>query len=102
MVKIMIVGKCPHHKLNESVKTYMRTDKPAYPDFVKKVENWIAQITDESLKSYAVYECPDDKIVESMAALTKRYNFYASVEGYTYKMELLTEADAAIKDFLKK
>jgi len=76
----------------------MRTDKPAYPDFLKKVENWIAQITDDRLKSYAVYECPDDKIVESMSALAKRYNFYASVEGYTYTMELLT----AIKDFLKK
>jgi hypothetical protein len=37
-----------------------------------------------------------------MAALAKRYSFYASVEGYTYKMELLTEAEAAIKDFLKK
>ncbi|MHA1350654.1 MAG: hypothetical protein ACTSPZ_07475, partial [Promethearchaeota archaeon] len=77
-------------------------DKPAYPDFLKKVENWIAQITDEGLKSYAVYECPDDKIVKGMAALAKRYSFYASVEGYTYKMELLTEAEAAIKDFLKK
>ena len=102
MVKIMIVGKCPLNKLNESVKTYMRTDKPAYPDFIKKVENWVAQITEERLKSYAVYECPDDKILDGMAALTKRYNFYASVEGYTYKMELLTDADAAIKDFLKK
>jgi len=102
MVKIMIVGKCPLHKLNESVKTYMKTDKPAYPDFIKKVESWVAQITEERLKTYSVYECPDDKIIESMAALAKRYNFYASVEGYTFKMELLTEADAAIQEFLKK
>jgi len=80
----------------------MSTDKPGYPDFLKKVEHWAAQVTDENYKTYAVYECPDDKIVNSMAALTKRFNFYASVEGYTFKMELLMEADVAIKDFFKK
>jgi hypothetical protein len=102
MVKIMMVAKYPPHKLNELVKTYMSTDKPAYPDFLKKVEHWAAQVTDEKFKTYAVYECPDDKIIESMTALTKRFNFYASVEGYTFKCELLTEAETAIKDFFKK
>ena len=102
MVKIMMVAKYPPHKLNEIIKTYMRTDKPAYPDFLKKVEHWAAQITDYKQKTYAVYECPDDKIIESMTALAKRFNFYASVEGYTFKMVLLMEAEAAIKEFLKK
>lgn len=97
-----MVAKYPPHKLNELIKTYMRTDKPAYPDFLKKVEHWAAQITEDKEKTYAVYECPDNKIIESMAALAKRFNFYASVEGYTFKMELLMEAENAIKDFLKK
>jgi len=102
MVKIMMVAKFPPHKLNELIKNYMSTDKPAYPDFLKKVEHWAAQITDEKHKTYAVYECPDDKVIESMAALSKRFIYYASVEGYTFKMELLTEADAAIKYMLEK
>ena len=102
MVKIMVIGKYPHNKLNENIKAYMRTDKPAYPDFLKKVENWAAQITRGKQKIYAVYECPDDKVIESMAALAKRHIFYASVEGYTFKMELLADADEAIKEFLKK
>ena len=102
MVKIMMVAKYPPRKLNELVKTYMKTDKPAYPDFLKKVEHWAAQITEEKYKTYAVYECPDDKISESMAALAKRFTFYASVKGYTFKMELLIEAEDAIKDFFKK
>ena len=97
MVKIMMVSKYPPHKLNECIKNYMSTDKPAYPDFLKKVENWAAQITDDKLKTYAVYECPDDKVIESMAALSKRFLFYASVEGYTFKIEVLMEEDAAIK-----
>lgn len=96
-----MVAKFPPHKLNELIKNYMSTDKPAYPDFLKKVEHWAAQITDEKHKTYAVYECPDDKVIESMAALSKRFIYYASVEGYTFKMELLTEADAAIKYMLK-
>ena len=102
MVKIMMVAKFPPHKLNELIKNYMSTDKPAYPDFLKKVENWVAQITDEKHKTYAVYECPDDKVIESMAALSKRFNLYASVEGYTFKIELLTEMDAAIKYMLER
>jgi hypothetical protein len=102
MVKIMMIAKYPPHKLNELMKVYTSTDKPAYPDFLKKVEHWVPQITDEKYKTYAVYECPDDKIIESMAALSKRFNFYASVEGYTFKCELLAEAADAIKDMLKK
>jgi hypothetical protein len=102
MGKIMMTAKYPPHKLNELVKTYMRTDKPAYPDYLKKVEHWAAQITGEKQKTYAVYEFPDDKIYESMTALTKRFNFYASIEGYIFKMELLVDAEAAIQEFFKK
>ena len=102
MVKIMMVAKYPPHKLNELVKTYMRTDKPAYPDFLKKVEHWAAQVTGNKHKTYAVYECPDDKIIESMTALAKRFSFYASVEGYTFQCELLANAEDTIKEYLKK
>ena len=98
----MVVGKALPHKFNELIKNYMSTNKPAYPDFLKKVENWVAQVTDDKHKTYAVYESPDDKIIESMAALTKRYLFYASVEGYTFKIELLGEADEALKIMLGK
>ena len=102
MVKIMVVGKYPPHKLNELIKVYASPNKPTYPDFLKKVENWAAQITGEKYKTYAVYECPDANLVESMEALFKRYNLYASVEGYTFKVELLMEAEEAIKSLLGK
>ena len=98
----MMVAKYPPHKLNELVKAFMSTDKPVYPDFLKKVEHWAAQVTEEKQKTYAVYECPNDKIIEGMTALTKRFNFYASVEGYTFQCELLANAEDAIKEYLKK
>lgn len=102
MAKIMMAAKYPPHKANELLKVFMSTDKPAYPDFLKKVEHWIPQVSGEKYKTYAVYECPDDKIIDGMTALFKRFNFYASVEGYTFKCELLAEAADAIKDMLGK
>jgi len=102
MAKIMMVSKYPPHKINEVIKNYTSSDKPAYPDYLKKVGAWAAQVTDDRHKTYAVYDCPDDKIIGGLAALSKRYSFYASVEGVTFKMELLMEADEAIKLMLKK
>ncbi|MBY8979207.1 MAG: hypothetical protein KGD72_02345 [Candidatus Lokiarchaeota archaeon] len=46
---------------------------------------------------YHLYEFPDDKVIESMIALSKRFGFYASIEGYTFKIEILMNADDAIK-----
>ncbi len=100
MALIMMTGKYPPTKLKELFKANVDPKKPAYPAFVKKVHNWGAQVTDEYYKNYAVYQCPDDKIMEAVAALTKRYNFYAQVEGYRYRMELLVEAEQAMKDMM--
>jgi len=102
MVKIMVVAKFPPHKMDELIKNYMSTDKPAYPDFLKKVEHWAAQITSDKHKTYAVYECPDDKVLEGLSALTRRFSFYARIEGYTFKAEILIGADEAIKIMLGK
>ncbi|MCJ7648517.1 MAG: hypothetical protein MUP85_07885 [Candidatus Lokiarchaeota archaeon] len=97
MVKIMVVAKYPPHKINEIVKHYMSSGKPIYPDYLKKLDNWVAQVTDDKFKTYAVYECPDDKIIGGLAALSKRFTYYASIKGYTFKVELLMEADEALK-----
>jgi hypothetical protein len=97
MVKIMVVAKYPPHKTSEIIKHYTALGKPSYPDYLKKVEHWAAQVTGDKYKTYAVYECPDDKIVGGMTALSKRFNYYALIKGYTYKIEFLMEADEAIK-----
>ena len=96
----MTVGRYPPNKLQELIKIYGSPGKPTYPDFLKKLEHWSAQITSKKFKTYAVYECPDDKIQEAMMALAKRYSFYAGVEGYTFKIELILDADEAIKYML--
>ncbi len=98
----MMVAKYPPHKSSELLKIYMSPDKPKYPDFLKKVEHWVPQITGDKYKTYAVYECPDDKLIESMTALSKRFGFYASIEGYTFTIEILMNAEDAIKIMLGK
>ncbi len=97
MALIVVTGKVPPTKMKELFKINMDPKKPAYPAFVKKVHNWGAQVTDDYYKIYAVYQCPDDKVMEALAAITKHYNFYAQVDGYRYRIELIVEAEEAIK-----
>jgi hypothetical protein len=35
--------------------------------------------------------------LEALAGLTKRYNFYAQIDGYKFAIEILAEAEEAIK-----
>ncbi len=93
----MVTGTYPPHKAKELLKVNVDPKKPTYPAGVKKVHNWAAQVTGGLYKIYAVYQCPDDKVLESMGGITKRYNFYAQVEGYRFSIELLAEAEEAMK-----
>jgi hypothetical protein len=97
MAIIMVIGKYPPNKAKELLKVYALKDKPKYPDFLKKTNNWVTPSSDGLYKNYAVYQCPDDKLLESMKSLVRRYNLYASIEGYHYHMENLIDADEAIK-----
>ena len=95
MVKILVVGTMPPDKIPEATKVYMASNKPKYPNFINKTDNWAAVPSAGSYKVYAVYECPEEKLYEALKAIIKRYNFYAQVEGYNYSVEpLIPEAEA--------
>ncbi len=93
----MVTGKSPPTKMKELLKANMDPKKPPYPAFVKKVHNWAAQVTDEYYKIYAVYQCPDEKLMEALGVLTRHYNFYAQIDGYRFRIEVLDEAENALK-----
>ncbi len=97
MAHILVTAFNPPNKSKELLKVYMSKDKPAYPDFVKKIHHWTSMSSDGRHKVYAVYECPDDKIMETMKAISRRYILYASVEGYRYYGEILFDAEEAMK-----
>jgi hypothetical protein len=96
----MVTGWLPQSKGDEMLKVYTAKDKPAYPDFIKRVQHWMVISPDGMLKTYAVYECPDDKILDGMKALGGRYRIYAQVEGYRYYPEVLFDAQEMVKMFL--
>jgi len=90
MVKILVSGKFPPYKTEEGIKAALSKNKPAYPDFIKKVESWGTLPEDGEYKAYAVYECPNDKLYDGIKAIIKRYHFYVTeVEEYEYSMEIL-------------
>jgi len=97
MALIMVVGTYPPNKAEEMWKANISENKPEYPPFVKKVHNWIAQVTTGLYKLYAVYECPEENISEALFAITKRYNFYAQVDGYRFTIEMLMDAAEAAR-----
>jgi hypothetical protein len=97
---MIVTASYPPNKGQDLLKVYMSKDKPGYPDYVKKIHHWTLVSSDGNYKTYAVYEFPDDKIKETMKAIVKRYNLYATVEGYRFFPELLLDAEEAIKMML--
>ena len=100
MAHVLVTASYPPNKAKELIKVYMSKDKPAYPDYVKKIHHWSLISSDGSYKTYAVYEFPDDKTKETLMAIGKRYTLYATVEGYKYFPELLFDAQESIKNIL--
>lgn len=94
MAHIITIGLSSPHKIKELAQLYMTKEKPSYPDFLKKIYNWGAPPYEGKYRSIAVYEFPDDKLYEAMVALTKRYNFYASIGDFTFEiLPLMSEGD---------
>ena len=97
MTHIMAIGTFPPHKINDLLERYMLKNKPAYPDFLKKIHNWGTQPVNGRYRRITVYECPEEKLYQGMFALSKRYNFYAQIEGYTFEILTLVSEEDSIK-----
>ena len=97
MAHIMTIGLTAPHRIKDLAQLFMSKDKPAYPDFLKKIHNWGAGTVDGKYRSIAVYEFPEEKLLESLIALTSRYNFYASKGDYTFEVIPLISQEDAMK-----
>ena len=94
MTHILTIGLSSPHKAKELAQLFIAKEKPSYPDFLKKINGWAAPTYKGKYRTIALYECPDIKLYEAMVALTKRYNFYASLGDYTFEiLPLISEAD---------
>jgi len=91
----MTIGLTDQHRMKDLAELYFSKEKPTYPDYLKKVNNWSAGVSEGKYRTIAVYECPEEKLYQAMVSLTKRYNFYASKGGYTFEVTpLMDQADA--------
>ena len=94
MINIMTIGTYAPTKFKALLELFVSKDKPAYPDFLKKIHNWGSPMSGGDYRNIAVYECPEEKLYQAILALGKRYHYYAQIEGYTYEiLPLINEAD---------
>lgn len=90
MAYILVTSILPPHKGEEYGKLYTSGKQAKYPDFVKPIHRFV--VMDNDSKGYALYEVPDDKIMDAMKAIVKRYSTYFTIEGFKGKMEILMES----------
>ena len=100
MQHIMTIGLTEMHRVKDLIHMLTAKDKPEYPDFLKKIHNWGAGISEGKYRGIAIYEFPDGKMYEAMLAIGKRYNYYASKGGYTYEVVALASEADALKTFM--
>ena len=95
MVHVMVTVKYPPHITQEILDVYLSGKAAKYPDFVKRIYQWV--VSDYNIKTYNIYEIPEEKLFQGLKAIGKRYSTYVTVKGYKYKIEPLIEGSEAIE-----
>jgi hypothetical protein len=90
----MTVASYPAHNSIELGKILPKLSN--LPDFVEQKDLYMTASNDNGeIKTYGLYECPDDKVYEGFIGITKRLTSYFVVEGFKFKIEpLLTVREA--------
>ncbi|MEJ2248243.1 MAG: hypothetical protein P8Y97_01130 [Candidatus Lokiarchaeota archaeon] len=91
----MVKVKYPPHKMKEIIEIYTSGKAAKYPEYVNRKYQWVAP--DYDIRIYNIYEIPDEKLVEGLKGIAKRFSTYITVKGYKYKIEMLMEGAEAIK-----
>ncbi|MFX1344671.1 MAG: hypothetical protein ACFFBC_15185 [Promethearchaeota archaeon] len=98
MVHVMVKVKYPPHILEEFLKFYLSGKAPKYPDYVKRINQWV--ISGYEYKTINIYELPEEKLYEGIKGIAKRFSAYAAFKGYKYKIIPLIEGSEAL-DMMK-
>lgn len=91
MTYFLATSTFPPHKAAEIGKAF--PNLPKLPDFIKTL--FIFVVPSSDIKTYSLYEVPDDKAHEGYIAITKRITGYFEIEGFKFIVEpLLTVKEA--------
>lgn len=93
MTFVMVTGRFPLSKAVEIGKLFTTRKLPEVADFVKRINIFI--IADEEVKTYTLYEMPNDKLHDGIVSIGHRYAGFREIENFKYKIEtLMTMKDA--------
>ena len=89
----MVTSSFPPHRSEDVGKIFTSNALPKMADFVKRINIFV--VADKKIKTYALYEFPNDKSFDAMVSIATRYAGFRAVEDFEYKIEnLLTIREA--------
>ena len=94
MTYFMVTASFPTEKSEDVGKKLTSGTLPKLPDFVKQL--YILVGTAGEVKVYTLYEVPNDKMHESMIAISTRYAGYFGIDGFKYTLEPVLTAKEAL------
>lgn len=91
---IMVTSRVPLHNAEGVGQAFLAKKVPEVADYIKRLYIWV--VSDYETKMYAVYEFPNEKMVDAMISISTRYAGYRTVEGFKFKIEPLIEVQDAL------
>ncbi len=90
----MVTAWFPVGKSSDASKAW--TSTPTFPIYMKRLGDFNVVNAEEGLKTYHLLELQKEKVDEGIMELRKVLNHFSKIEGYRWRLEILT----TVKDTL--
>ncbi len=84
----MVTAWFPVGASKEASKAW--TTSPTFPIFMKRLGDFNVVNAEEGLKTYHLLELDQGKVDEGITELRKVLNHFSKIEGYRWRLEILT------------
>jgi hypothetical protein len=88
---LMITAWFPFEKSAEASKAW--TSSPTFPIYMKRLGDFNVINAEEGLKTYHILELESGKADEGIMELRKVLNHFSKIEGYRWRLEILTTVE---------
>jgi hypothetical protein len=88
---LMITAWFPFEKSAEASKAW--TSSPTFPIYMKRLGDFNVVNAEEGLKTYHILELESGKADEGIMELRKVLNHFSKIEGYRWRLEILTTVE---------
>ncbi len=95
MAYFLLMLKTSPNEVTKSGEIFATGKLPKLPDFVKRVNTFIA--VDDIILSFSIYEVPDERMFDGYKALSERLTGYFDVPGIEFKLYPLLEVKDALR-----